>query len=74
LKSVAANSGMNDKTLEIVIAAAACSWLLLSAAGLIYFGRRSAEQRRKAGEKFQELIDKSVEASDDPNEPARFFP
>jgi hypothetical protein len=65
---------MNDKTLEIVIAAAACVWVLLSAVGLIYFGRSSAEQRRKAGEKFQELIDKSVEASDDPNEPARFVP
>jgi hypothetical protein len=46
----------------------------LLAVGKIYFHRKSANEKQMAIRKAQDLIDKAMEGTDDPNEMARFVP
>ncbi len=53
-------------------------WIVLSlclfAVGKIYFRRKGAKEKQMAIQKAQDLIDKAMEGTDDPNEMARFVP
>lgn len=42
--------------------------------GKIYFHRKGAKEKQIAIKKAQDLIDKAMEGTDDPNEMARFVP
>jgi hypothetical protein len=70
------DGGMNFSGTDLAICFAVGVLLSLGlvAVGKIYFYRKGAKEKQMAIKKAQDLIDKAMEGTDDPNEMARFVP